>query len=173
MMEAENQELLGENSQIRSTLTETTQRNDFLEDRNQELETKLELATILTISELEGIALRERRSGDEVTDKAKRADKLRICFTVNQNLIAEPGNRDFYIRLTDPSNQVMTFTPDETIDFEGETIQYSVKRTVNFQNNAQEVCVIWDQEEKFSKGYYNVVVFTEGEEVGYKLFQLN
>lgn len=173
MMAAENQELAGENSQMQTTLTETAQRNEILEDRNDELETKLEQATILTISELEGVALRERRRGDEPTEKARKADKLRICFTVNQNLVAEPGNRDFYIRLTDPNNQVLTYSPDETIDFEGETIQYTVQRTVNYQNAAQEVCVVWEQEEKFDKGYYNVVVFTEGEEVGYKLFQLN
>lgn len=173
MVEAENEALTGENAQIRNTLTETTDRNRQLETMNEDLEKKLENATILTVSEIKATPLREKRKGDEPTDKAKRTDKISICFTINQNLVADPGNRDFYVRLTDPSNQVMSISPDNTLEFEGETIQYSVLRTVNFQNNAQEVCVVWDQDEKFDKGYYNVVIFNDENEVGYKLFQLN
>ncbi len=172
MVEGENEALTGENEQIRNTLSETTDRNRQLETINEDLEKKLENATILTVSEIEATPLHEKRKGDKPTDKAKKTDKISICFTINQNLVADPGNRDFYVRLTDPSNQVMSLSPDNTVEFEGETIQYSVLRTVNFQNDAQETCVVWDQEEKFAKGYYNVVIFNNGNEVGYKLFQL-
>jgi hypothetical protein len=171
-MEAEKQVLVGENAQIRTTLAETTVRNQQLVTENEEMAEQLAKASILTITDLEGTAMRERRRGDEPTTKAKRTDKLRVCFNINQNLVAKPGNRDYYIRMIDPSNQVLTLSPDNTIEFEGETIQYTMKRTINYQNTLQEVCVVWTQEEKFQKGYYNVVVFAEGKEVGYKLFQL-
>ncbi len=173
IMESEKEVLAGENAQMRASLAQTTARNQQLESKTQELEEQVEKASLLTISDLEGTALRERRRGDEPTDKARKTDKLRICFTINPNLVANPGNRDFYIRLINPLNQVMTTSPDNTLEFEGETIQYSIKRSVNFQNNAQEVCVIWNQDERFEKGYYNVVVFLDGREIGYKLFQLN
>ena len=173
MLQSEKTMLVSENSQIRSTLTQTTARNTQLETRNRELEGQLEQATLLTISGLELTPLRARRRGDEPTDRAKRTDKMRICFTVNQNLIAPAGNTDFHIRLVNPANMVMSLSPDNTIEFEGETIQYSLQRTVNYQNAAQEVCVVWEQEEDFEPGYYNVVVFWKGIEVGYKLFQLN
>lgn len=172
-MKSENQALAGENAQMRSTLSQTTSRNQELESRNKKLEDQMEKASYLTVSGLEATALRERRRGDEPTDRARRTDKLRICFTVNENLVAEPGNRDFFVRLINPSNQVMTISPDNTLVFEGETIQYSLKRTVNYQRSSQNVCVMWDQDERFEKGYYNVVVFHDGREVGYKLFQLD
>ncbi len=171
--ESENNVLTGENAQIRETLAQTSARNQQLESRTEELEEQVDKASILTISNLEGTALRERRRGDEPTDRAKRTDKIRICFTINENLVANPGNYDFFIRLINPLNQVMTLSPDNTLEFEGETIQYSLKRTVNFQNSSQEVCMVWDQDERFEKGYYNIVVFSEGREVGYKLFQLD
>ncbi len=173
LAESENNVLTGENAQIRETLAQTSARNQQLERRTEELEEQVEKASILTISNLEGTALRERRRGDEPTDRARRTDKLRICFTINENLVASPGNRDFFVRLINPLNQVMTLSPDNTIEFEGETIQYSLKRTVNFQNSSQEVCMIWNQDERFEKGYYNIVVFSEGREIGYKLFQLD
>jgi flagellar basal body-associated protein FliL len=172
-MENEKQVLSSENAQMRSTLVETTARNQQLESKTKEMEEQLEKATILTISNLEGTAIRERRRGDEPTTKAKRTDKLRVCFNINQNLVAKPGNRDFFVRIIDPNNAVLSADPANTIEFEGENVQYTIKRTINFQNNEQEVCVVWDQDEKFEKGYYNVVVFFEGKEVGYKLFQLD
>ncbi len=172
-MENEKQVLSSENAQMRSTLVETTARNQQLESENKEMEQELEKASILTIANLEGTAIRERRRGDEPTTKARRTDKLRVCFNINQNLVAKPGNRDFFVRIIDPNNIVLATSPENTIEFEGEDVQFSIKRTVNYQNNEQEVCVVWDQEEKFEKGYYNVVVFFEGKEVGYKLFQLD
>jgi hypothetical protein len=173
MLQAEKTLLENENSQIRTSLDITTARNSELETRNEELEEQLEKASVLSISNLELTPLRTRRKGDEPTDRAKRTDKMRVCFTVNQNLVAERGNTDFFIRLVDPRNTVMATSPANTLEFEGETIQYSIKRTVNYQNASQDVCVVWDQQEKFDKGYYNVVVFWKGMEVGYKLFQLN
>lgn len=172
-MENEKQVLSSENAQMRSTLVETTARNQQLESKTKEMEEQLEKATILTISNLEGTAIRERRRGDEPTTKARRTDKLRVCFNINQNLVAKPGNRDFFVRIIDPNNVVLSADPANTIEFEGEDVQYTIKRTINYQNNEQEVCVVWDQDEKFEKGYYNVVVFFEGKEVGYKLFQLD
>lgn len=172
-MEAERDVLVGENTQMRSTLAQTTAAKQQLETRNQELEVQVEKAAALTVSGLDVTALRERRRGDEPTDRARRTDKLRICFNVNENLVARPGNRDFFIRLINPQNMVLTTSPDNTLEFEGETIQFTLRRTVNYQNNAQEVCAIWNQDDRFQSGYYNVVVFHDGREVGYKLFQLD
>ncbi len=172
-LEAEKQMLSSETAQMRTTLSQTTARNQQLESRTQELEEQIEKAALLTISNLNATALRERRRGDEPTDRARRTDKLRICFTINENPVARPGNRDFFIRLINPANQVLTLSPDNTLVFEGETIQYSIKRTVNYQTSSQEVCAVWNQDERFQSGYYNVVVFQDNREVGYKLFQLD
>lgn len=172
-IEEERDVLAGENAQIRTSLAQTTAQNQQLESKNKELEEQVEKASALTISGLDATALRERRRGDEPTDRARRTDKLRICFNVNENLVAQRGNRDFFIRLINPNNMVLSTAPDNTLVFEGETIQYSLKRTVNYQNNPMEVCAIWNQDERFEKGYYNVVVFHDEREVGYKLFQLD
>jgi hypothetical protein len=171
-MEEEREAMANESSQMRTSLAQTTSRNEQLETENKDLSEQLGKASVLTISNLQGTAMRERRRGDEPTKSARRAAKLRVCFNINQNLVATPGNKDFYIRIINPANQVLTSSPDNTMELQGETIQYSIKRTINYQNDPQEVCAMWSQGERFQKGYYNVVVFYEGQEVGYKLFQL-
>ncbi len=172
MLKVENLELTNEKSQIENTLNKASARTTQLEREKSEMEEQLDKASILSVSNIEANGVREKRRGDVPTDRARRTSKIQVCFTINQNLVATPGNRDFYVRIIDPNNKVLTNFPDDTFTFEGEELSYSVQRTVNFQNNAQDICMIYNQDEKFEKGYYNIVIFAEGYEMGYKLLEL-
>jgi predicted nuclease with TOPRIM domain len=171
-LKSENHMLAGEKSQIQNSLNQTTARNSQLEREKSEIEEQLKKASILSISNIESNGVRTKRKGDEPTNKAKRTSKIQTCFTINQNLVATPGNRDFYVRIIDPGNNVLSAFPDDTFNYQGDELTYSVQRTVSFQNNAQDICLIYSQNAKFSKGYYNIVVFSEGYELGYKLMEL-
>ncbi len=171
-LKAENQELSGEKSQIQSSLNQATAYSSQLEREKGELEDLLKDAKILTISNIEATGIRERRRGDEPTDRARRTDKIQVCFTINKNLVAPAGNRDFYVRIIDPNNQVLTHFPDNTFMHEGDELSFTSTRTINFQNSAQDVCVIYDQDSRFDSGYYNIVIFSEGYELGYKIIEL-
>ncbi len=168
----ENETLNIENAQIRSNLAQVHVQNQELENETDKLREKIEIASIINISNVDVMALRERRKWDEPTTQARRADKLSICFNVNRNMIASPGERDFFIRIIDPQNEVLSQSEDDIMPFEGETIQYSIKETIDFQNVGQDVCTEWEQDERFQRGFYSVVVFCEGNEVGYKLIEL-
>ncbi len=172
MLLEENETLSIENAQIRSNLAQAHVFNQELEVEKEKLQEKVNIASLINISNVDVVAFRERRRWDEPTNSARRTDKLSICFNLNRNMIAEPGERNFYIRIIDPNNEVLTHSQEDTMSFEGETIQYSIKETVDFQNVAMDVCTEWVQEERFERGYYSVVVFCEGNEVGYKLFEL-
>ncbi len=171
-LKSENQMLAGEKSQIQNSLNQTTARNSQLEREKREIEEQLKKASILSISSIEANGVRVKRKGDEPTNKAKKTSKVQVCFTINQNLVATPGNRDFYVRIIDPGNKVLTAFPDDTFNYQGDELSFSVQRTVNFQNNAQDICMIYSQNDKFTKGYYNIVIFSEGYELGYKLMEL-
>jgi hypothetical protein len=172
MLLEENETLSIENAQIRSNLAQAHIFNQELEQEEDILQEKVDIASMINISNVDVVALRERRRWDEPTTSARRTDKLSICFNVNRNLIAEPGERDFYIRIIDPNNEVLTKSQEDTMPFEGEAIQYSIRETIDFQNASMDVCTEWGQEERFDRGYYSVVVFCQGNEVGYKLVEL-
>ncbi len=174
VMEAEKQSLASEKSQMQTTLNQANAQINELDSKKEDLEELVEKASYLTISELTAQGIRERRRrGDQPTDRARRTDKIQVCFTVNENHVAPAGNRDFFIRIIDPNNRVLSVSDANTFEFEGEEIVYTRKREVNFRNEPQNVCVAWNQPDRFEKGYYNAVVFTEGREVGYQLFQLD
>jgi len=172
MLLEENETLSIENAQIRSNLAQAHVYNQELEVEKEKLQEKVNIASLINISNVDVMALRERRRWDEPTTSARRVDKLSICFNLNRNMIAEPGERNFYIRIIDPNNEVLTKSQEDIMPFEGETIQYSIKETVDFQNVSMDVCTEWEQDKRFDRGYYSVVVFCEGNEVGYKLFEL-
>jgi len=172
MLLEENETLSIENAQIRSNLAQAHVYNQELEQEKEQLQEKVNIASRINISNVDVVAFRERRRWDEPTISARRTDKLSICFNMNRNMIAEPGERTFYIRIIDPDNEVLTQSQEDTMTFDGETIQYSIKETVDFQNVAQDVCTEWVQEERFKRGFYSVVVFCGGNEVGYTLFEL-
>ncbi|TVQ18482.1 MAG: hypothetical protein EA361_01350 [Bacteroidetes bacterium] len=172
MLLEENETLSIENAQIRSNLAQAHVYNQQLEVETEQLRGKVNIASMINISNVDVVAFRERRRWDEPTTSARRTDKLSICFNMNRNMIAEPGERTFFIRIIDPNNDVLTKSQEDTMPFEGETIQYSIKETVDFQNVSMDVCTEWEQEERFDRGFYSIVVFCEGNEVGYKLFEL-
>ena len=172
MLQSENQTLTTEKNQVQGSLNQANAYASQLEREKREMEEQLEKASILSISNIDANGVRSRRRGDEPTDRARRTDKIQVCFTINQNLVATPGNREFYVRIIDPDNRVLTHLPDDTFNYQGDELSYSANRTINFQNNSQDACLIYDQDDRFSKGYYNIVVFAEGYELGYKLMEL-
>jgi regulator of replication initiation timing len=173
MLLAENQALSGENLQIRSTLQQTAAQKQALERQKDELAAQVKKASVLRISNLEATPLRERRRGDRETSRARRADKLQFCFTINENPVATAGSKDFFFRLTGPDNQVKGITPEKVFDYQGEAIHYSFKETIQFQNVEKNTCAQWVQEVPFESGTYHVTIFSEGEEVGHAHFELD
>jgi len=173
-LERENQALASEKSQMQSTVDEVTSRFDRMEQEKERLQEKVEQASYLTICEFTVQPIRERWFGrEEITDRARRTDRIEICFTVNENPAASPGVRDFHIRIMDPHNNVLSSTGNVYELENGEEINYSLSRQIDYENEQEEVCVTWTQDERYLSGYYNVNIYTEGREVGYKLFELD
>lgn len=172
LLKAENQALTSENAQMRSSLKETAEKTTRLEKENVKMAEVIKEASALTVSNLKITAIREKRRKSEPTDAAKRTSKIEICFTVNENKIAEKDARDMYIRLIAPDGQVMAVFSENLFDHNGEQIQYSIKRTISFTGEALNQCVIWNQNEKFKPGTYTVFVFAEGNELAYGQLKL-
>ncbi len=172
-IEAEKEAIAGEKSQIQKNLGETQSTFNEIKERNEELEEIFEEASLLNISGLTLKGVRETRGGDEPIDRAWRTDKLEVCFIINENIVAEPGERDFYIRIVDSNNKVLTRSTENVFEHNDEEMIYSIKRSINFQNRQEKICSTWRQDDSFDSGYYNVAVYAEGRETGYEMMELD
>ncbi|UJH67143.1 hypothetical protein [Allomuricauda sp. SCSIO 65647] len=148
-----------------STYTELEKQtvfNDSLVVQNTQLADAVERGSALNLSTFSVDAVKERSSGKLVsTSRAKATDKFKVCFTVADNVIAEAGDREFFIEVLDPQGNVLgeSFTKS---DEEGASITYSKGTNFYYENNSLDVCdYINKPSGDFQKGNYMVNVYDD------------
>ena len=172
---AQNDSLRVENSLLATTLDSTrvqlAERSVFTDSllvQNTELATVVKDASVLTTVGLKGFGVIERSSGKLIpTERARRSDKIRVCFTVAKNNLVEAGDQELYVQVIDPKNNVIGV--NEQIQFESEegeeqkTLNYSVVSKFNYEKRNLNVCefVSAKDEDGFETGRYVVNVFNK------------
>ncbi|HEY9113469.1 MAG TPA: hypothetical protein VIN10_02140 [Bacteroidales bacterium] len=172
-----NQELTQENFQIKEEIKQQKREYKNLEKVRDDLNTKVDEASILSVYNLQGTPVYMKGGGKEVeTDKIRRVNRIRVCFTVGANTIVEPGSKTLYVRIAQPDKEILVPGRGKEYSFisNGETLQYSIKKDFNYQNEAFQVCVNWDKrdtQEMFA-GTYHVDIFDGDNNIGHTTFTL-
>ncbi|KIA85865.1 hypothetical protein [Flavobacterium sp. AED] len=151
-------------------LGETKKNVEALTGQNEELAKAVEKGSKLTVLNTKGSAFKLRSSGKQIeTDKASRADALKVSFTIAENQIAQSGDKTYYVQVIDSKNNVVGDKKSET--FGDNTLTYSFATNVKYENKT--VNVSQDLKGKnFEKGNYVVNVFDKGELVSKTSFTL-
>ena len=98
------------------------------------------------------------RLKDERSLLFKRANKIRICFALAPNEIAEKEDKLLYIQVINPKNNLLG--EREVLNFENGTLNYSISTKVFYEKEELDVCVLVNsKEEDLLKGLYNINVF--------------
>lgn len=174
---AENEGLKRENvtlaSQRDSTvvvLGESKKYNEVLVGQNEELSKTVEKGSKLTVLNMQTSAYKVRSSGKQIaTDKAGRADVLKISFTIAENQIAKSGDKQYYVQVIDSKNNVLGDKKTET--FDDITLTYSFVVNVKYENKTVQVSEDLRGKD-FAKGTYYVNVFDKNELVSKTSFTL-
>ncbi|MHA7944421.1 chromosome partitioning protein ParA [Formosa sp. 3Alg 14/1] len=165
----ENNQLKAKNNQLAtsldSTRTRLEERNVFTDSllmQNTALAEVVESATVLSADNLKGFGVIERNSGKLIpTERARRTDKLRVCFTVGKNTLVPAGDQELYIQVIDPKNNVLGV--NEQVVFGEKFLNYSTISRFNYENISLNVCefVAPKDDEKFEEGRYIVNVYND------------
>ena len=151
-------------------LDESKKTNQVLSGQNEDLSKTVEKGSKLAIVNLKTAAYIVRSSGKEIpTDKASRADVLKVSFTIAENAIAKSGERKYYVQLIDSKNNVMG--ERQTERFSDKTLTYSYIANVKFDNKTVDM-VQNVPAEKLVKGTFYVNVFDNGQLVSTTTFTL-
>jgi hypothetical protein len=176
---AENDRLKVENELLATTLDSTqvqleerTIFTDSLLVQNTELANVVEDAATLQTVGLKGMGVIERSSGKQIpTERARRSDKIKVCFTVAKNNLAEAGDKELYVQVIDPKNNVLG--TNNQIQFDDQVLNYSLISRFNYENRNLNICeYISRGDDKFEKGRYTVNVFNEKELISTSEFEL-
>lgn len=146
--------------------------NDTLVVQNENLAKTVEKAAKLNIMNLRTQAIKVRNSGKQIdTDKASRADQLKVCFAIAPNAVAKSGTKTYYVQIIDSKSNVLGEKKIE--NFGDMTLTYSFTTDVAYDNKAVDVCEFLDAKGKdFEKGTYFVNIFDKSELVSKTSFSL-
>ncbi|HPE58302.1 MAG TPA: hypothetical protein P5514_15235 [Bacteroidales bacterium] len=173
-----NRDLKEENEKIRQQYALEQDRSRELSRDKEELIEKVNNAAILGAYNLKVKTVRFTGSGRERdTDKASKVERVKICFTLGANPLVEPGMKTIYTRIIRPDGVVVTqkVGEDYSFEFNGKTMEYTIKKEVKYEQEDMDLCLSWDKkskEESAMLGIYNVFVYYDQFEIGKSSFEL-
>lgn len=173
-----NEKLVEENLNIKRRYNSEQRKNIVLEKEKEQLAVKIVEASVLEAYNTTASGIYVKRSGTEVaTNKARRVDKVKVCFTLSKNVVLLPGLKDVYVRIARPDNKILSpgIAEDYVFNYRGEQIQYSIYEQATYDNEAIDLCLVWTKKYEdidMLKGKYEVIVFADGQEIGTTSFVL-
>jgi cell division protein FtsB len=167
-LQDQNVDLTAANVTLHKDLTDTKTENAALGTENKRLNTTVDVGSRLRAYEVVSEGIKVSGSGKEKsTSKAKRSNKIRTCFTLLENAIAQKGNRTLYMVVKDPSGQVLATGNESTFtSSDGGTVVYSAKKEVDYDNGkAVDICMYFGKDD-MPKGKYAIDVYCDGYAIG-------
>ena len=131
----------------------------------------LDVGSTLHVSNFNIVGVNEKGSSkDKPTTKAKKVDKLRITFDLDENRITPSGTKELYVVITSPDGSpvaVEALGSGTFVTRDGETKPFTKKINVDYvQSQKKTVSFDWKQNSNFQTGNYKIEVFNNGFKVG-------
>ena len=172
-----NKDLTVENLQIKEEIKIEKRKYRKLEEQTEVLTGKVDEASVLSVYNLKSSAVHKKGGGKEVeTDKIRRVDLIKVCFTISENSIIEPGEKNIYVRIAQPDKKILVKGRgnDYSFEFNGEILQYSITENVTYDNDALDICVRWHKRSslELKPGLYHVDIFEGDNTIGHTTFML-
>jgi Tfp pilus assembly protein PilN len=165
-----NKMLVSENTEIKQQINQVRNTNTELSKVKEELNSKVEVASIIQAKDIVAVSLNKKR---KETTRIGNLDKLRICFTLRENPLAQAGQKDVYMRVIRPDSLVVTGSPDNLFEYKGNKIIYSATRQVDYMNQDIELCIFLDNNGDFVVGNYSVELYLDDNIIGRTNFMLS
>ena len=142
---AENNSLKERNTRLSKDLDSTSTElhvtktlNDTLKNSNNRLAKTVEKGQKLALLNLQMLAVKQRSSGKQIpTDKASKADILKVNFSIAENQIAKKGDRTFYVQIIDSKSNVLGDKKGENLN--GNFLSYSFVKTIKYENKTTQI----------------------------------
>jgi hypothetical protein len=171
VLEGEKLKLLDEKDKIVIEVSKLKDKIDELDKTvikekivSQKKDQLINYASKLTLSNFLLKSFKVRNSGKEIeTDRASRIDRIKVSFDINENILAESGEKQIYMVIKKPTGETVTFSnkPSGVFNYRKKKILYSDKIVFNYtKGQEQSLEFVWDNEE-FKRGDYVMEVYEQ------------
>ena len=170
-LQAENQQLTVDKAGLTADKKNLEKNLATTEVAKKDAEDKVDVGSTLHASSFQIAAINETNSGKEkATSRAKRADKLRISFMLDENRIAITGVKILFIIAKDPSGKIIKETALGSGSFETRQdgqLDYTTKLNTEYtQGESKSINFDLKQTDAYAKGSYSIFVYQNGFKIG-------
>ena len=163
-----NENLTAENTRVRGQYEAATRQIEGLNQEKSSLSQKVAIAAQL---DAVGISLSMNDKKGKATKKIGKAKNLQVNFSIAKNPTASNGVKTVYVRIQTPNGQ--TLTNGGTFNYENRSLQYSMKKQVEYGGDETPMSMFWNIGEFLEEGSYKISIFCDGNMIGSRSFTLN
>ena len=160
-----NANLTQENSRVKGQYEAATRQIEGLSSERRSLSEKVAIAAQLDAT---GISLVAKNKRGKATDQIDKATTLQVSFNITRNVTAASGVKDIYVRIMSPTGNLLNGAG--SFSYENRTLQYSMKRSVEYNGEETPVTLFWNVSQALVAGTYQVSIFADGNMIGSRSF---
>ncbi len=164
-----NQTLTKERNVAVQSLNDEKKTTSELKKEKSDLQEKVIKGSLLQATAItsEGVFFRFGKK-EVTTEKARKAEKLKVQFTIPSNRLTPVGNKTVYIRVISPEAKELSKSADEAslFNFEGTKGFYSGMQTFDYANGEMSLAVYCESNVGFVKGKYIIKLYADEAEIG-------
>lgn len=164
-----NQALTEENQYVKKQYKEATRAVVELEEKREELEKTIAIASQLEATGLEILA--QNMKGRKMR-KLSKTERFKVTFTVKKNITTEVGNKTAYLRITSPQREVLPSPDGGDFLFEGSKLEFSEKRQFEYEAEDVVIEIFYVINQFLFAGDYQFDLFVDGVHIGHATMTL-
>ena len=160
-----NANLTQENTRVKGQYEAATRQIEGLSSERRSLSEKVAIAAQLDAT---GISLVAKNKRGKATDQIDKATTLQVSFNITRNVTAASGVKDIYVRIMSTTGNLLNGAG--SFSYENRTLQYSMKRSVEYNGEETPVTLFWNVSQALVAGTYQVSIFADGNMIGSRSF---
>jgi len=145
---------------------EAAEHKKINEQLTQEVETLTSRVTAGAVLKARGLKMEAYTSADKITDRSTRVVRLLVNLSLVENELAQRGPVRIYVRVFDPSGNLLQDGNGTTFTCGGEEFEATASREIDYQGSEVDLGIYVNNIPSFTKGIYNVIAYTEQTQLG-------
>lgn len=172
-----NQNLRNEKAAVIKTLDKKEDEIKNINKEKDELKATIEKGSVLTCFNVvaKGVKFKSGGKKESETNKARRAQKIKVSFTLGENKIAKAGEKTVFVRIVTPDGKEMAKNYDENykFTFNKSSGYFAGKETLNYANVEISGVMYCEGQDPLVPGNYIIEVTCDGAVIGNTTLKLD
>ena len=157
-----NEALTFEKDSVISVNKDINWRNYKLNKQNEQLAETVNKGSVLMLDNIEVEAIKYKNTGREVSTKqAKKTQKIRVCFSILANPIANAEAKTVYMQLIDNNGIVITGNKNVSVSILDNPVICTDSLRFDYENIEMTHCFEWERVHMLAAGYYLINIIIE------------